>query len=254
VDRRLQGWWKTVDGSRCEPLTVRDAFSRFVLCIKAMPNTSMDPVREQFTRLFRKYGIPSAIQCDNGLPFISVLARGGLTRLSGWWVALGIQIVRSRPACPQDNGGHERMHRDIRADVQAFPAAHRDAEQRVLDRWKQEFNHVRPHEALGGKVPADFYQPNANRSLTPIRHEYPLGWSVRKVFGRGVICINCEQRGIARALVGYSVGLQPLDGTRYRLWFGELDLGELETSPSTAAVNKGCEKFLERRKTKASKR
>jgi transposase InsO family protein len=245
----FKGWWRTLDGSRCEPLTVRDAFSRFVLCAKAMPNTSMAGVRQEFERLFRKYGVPGAIQCDNGAPFISVLARGGLTQLSAWWVSLGVQIVRSRPACPQDNGGHERMHRDIRADVQAFPSAHRQAEQRAIDRWRQEFNHVRPHEALGGKVPADLYRAGSRRSLVLVRHQYPVTWLVRRVFGKGSVCLNNEQRIIGRAFVGYRVALEPLEHGRHRVWFGDLDLGELEISLTTAQMDRGCQRFLARTAT-----
>ena len=138
----FKGWWRTLDGSRFEPLTVRDAFSRYVLCAKAMANTSMAGARHEFEKLFRKYGIPRAIQCDNGVPFVAVQARAGLSSLSAWWVSLGIRLVRSRPGCPQDNGAHERMHSDVRADVQERPAVSRDEQQRIIDRWRQQFNHV----------------------------------------------------------------------------------------------------------------
>lgn len=244
----FKGWWRTLDGSRCEPLTVRDAFSRYVLCAKAMPNTSMAGVRQEFERLFRRYGIPRAIQCDNGTPFISVTSRGGLTQLSAWWVSLGIQLVRSRPACPQDNGAHERMHRDIRADVQAFPSSHRQAEQRAIDRWRQEFNHVRPHEALGGKVPSDLYRAGPRRSLALVRYDYPVGWLVRRVFGKGLVCLHNEQRVVGRALVGYRIGLEPLEAGLHRVWFGELDLGDLQPSLTTTQIDHGCEHFLAKKR------
>jgi putative transposase len=130
-------------------------------------------VREVFERLFRKHGLPTAIQCDNGTPFICTASRGGLTQLSAWWVSLGIKVVRSRPGCPQDNGAHERMHRDLRADVQLSPEASRDVQQKACSKWRNEFNHVRPHEALGGKVPADFYRPGARRSVTATEYAYP---------------------------------------------------------------------------------
>ena len=107
----FKGWWRAVNGQRCEPLTVRDAHSRFVLASTLCSATSKD-VRKEFERLFRRYGIPSAIQCDNGVPFVSVRSVGGLSSLSAWWVSLGIRLVRSRPGCPQDNGAHERMHLD----------------------------------------------------------------------------------------------------------------------------------------------
>jgi transposase InsO family protein len=243
----FKGWWKTLDGSRCEPLTVRDAFSRYVLCTKALGNTSLLGVHREFERLFRKYGIPRAIQSDNGAPFISTFGRAGLTRLSAWWVSLGIQIVRSRPGCPQDNGGHERMHRDLRADVQAFPASHRQSQQRRLDRWRQEFNHVRPHEALGGKVPADLYRPGLRRSLVAVRYEYPPNFVVRRVFGNGTLCLHNEKRLVGRAFVGYRVGLELLENGRYRIWFGDMDLGELLPPIATVEIDGGCERFLAKR-------
>jgi len=139
----FKGWWRTLNGERCEPLTVRDAFSRYVLATVAC-STKLRDVRPIFERLFARHGVPKAIQCDNGVPFVSVRSRAGLSTLSAWWVSLGIRLVRSRPGCPQDNGGHERMHADVRADVQRHPAATREQQQRQLDRWRQEFNHVRP--------------------------------------------------------------------------------------------------------------
>jgi transposase InsO family protein len=150
----FKGWWRSANGQRCEPLTVRDAFSRYILAV-TLCSTKTQETRSVFERLFRKHGLPNAVQCDNGIPFISPRSRGGISQLSAWWMSLGIRLVRSRPGCPQDNGGHERMHRDVRADVQSAPADTAAAEQRRLERWRQEFNHVRPHQALGGKTPAE---------------------------------------------------------------------------------------------------
>ena len=243
----FKGWWRTVNGSRCEPLTVRDAHSRFVLAITIPERASMEFVRGEFERLFRKYGIPAAIQSDNGVPFVTVLARAGLSRLSAWWVSLGIRIVRSRPACPQDNGAHERMHRDIAADVERTPELTRQREQRALDRWRQEFNHVRPHEALGGKVPADVYAPGTNRSLRPLRYAYPPTWLVRKAAGvHGTIHVDNVRYCLGRALAGHLVALEPREGTRVRLWFHQIDLGELVLAHSTTEVDRACIRFLER--------
>lgn len=243
----FKGWWRTRDGARCEPLTVRDAFSRFVLATTILPNTSMQAVRKEFERLFRKYGIPRAIQCDNGSPFVSVLARGGLTQLSSWWVSLGIRIVRSRPGCPQDNGGHERMHRDVRADVQLCPELTTQAEQRALDRWRQQFNHVRPHEALAGKVPADLYEPSARRSLSIPLYAYPVGWLQRRVYGAcGALTFDGIRYSVGRSLSGHCVALEPLGDGRVRLWLRDLDLGELKLSPSTRDMDRACLRFLKK--------
>lgn len=242
----FKGWWRARDGERCEPLTVRDAFSRFVLVVKVLASPSMEAVRRTFEELFKKYGIPRVIQVDNGVPFISVNARGGLTRLSAWWVTLGIQIVRSRPGCPQDNGGHERMHRDMSDDLQAFPSASRIAEQRACERWRVEFNHVRPHEALGGKTPAEIYRCSERRPVRT-RFFYPPGWVVRTVRQRGNVFIGAYKFQAGVALVGERVALEPLGGASHRLWFREMDLGEIQLPIPNAVIDAVALKRVVRR-------
>lgn len=243
----FKGWWRSLDGYRCEPLTIRDAFSRYVLAVEVLESTAEVGVRPVFERLFRKHGVPSAIQCDNGTPFISVQGRGGLTKLSAWWISLGIKVVRSRPGCPQDNGGHERMHRDMRADLQAHPSPTRDEQQRACDKWQQEFNHVRPHEALKGKVPAELYKPSIRRRMDPPDYSYPEHWIQRRVIGKaGVICLESQPYGISRALIGHAVALEPLAGLRHRIWFRDLDLGEIELAPPRRLIDRVADAFLER--------
>lgn len=226
----FKGWWRSHDGVRCEPLTVRDACTRFVLAA-TLTRTSVDQVRPVFEALFRKHGLPSAIQCDNGTPFINVRGRGGLSRLSAWWVSLGIRIVRSRPACPQDNGGHERMHRDMAREVEESPASNAIAQQRVLDRWRQEFNHVRPHDALDGKSPAELYRPSTRRYRGSIAPSYPPHFAVKRVVNNGTIYFNGDQYFVSLALAGQSVGLEQLSEFRWKVWLHELDCGELEMLP-----------------------
>jgi len=225
----FKGWWKSLDGERCEPLTVRDAFSRFVL--ESIPcRTTHDAVRAVFERLFRKHGIPKAIQCDNGTPFVSVRARGGISRLSAWWMSLGIRLVRSRAGCPQDNGGHERMHADMSGDVQSRPAATVEAERRRLARWRQEFNHVRPHDALGGKVPADVYKVTERRRPVAISYVYPAHMCIRTVSAKGAVFFR-DEIYVGEALGGLQVGLEPVDAMHVRAWYRDVDLGVLETLP-----------------------
>ena len=230
----FKGWWRTLDGSRCDPLTVRDAFSRYVLCVSILETNSAS-VRAELGRLFRKHGVPKAIQCDNGSPFISVQSRAGLTTLSAWWVSLGIQIVRSRPSSPQDNGGHERMHRDLAIDVESRPATNTAMQQRACDKWRQEFNHVRPHDALGGRVPAEVYKPivTAPRVMPP---PYAENWIVRRVKRNGVLSVNSSVTFLSTALRGYQVALQPLGGLRHRVWFYGLELGDIELEPSSRVL------------------
>jgi putative transposase len=223
----LKGCWRLEDGSRCGPLTVRDAFSRYVLAVVVLEHATAKAVRDALDRLFRKHGVPKAIQCDNGTPFICVRSRGGLSSLSAWWIALGIKLVRSRPAHPQDNGGHERMHADLAADVESNPASDRLAEQRACDRWRQEYNHVRPHEAIKQRTPAELYKPV--RTKPAVRSAaYPRGWLTRRVVTNGDVIVNNEHYFISRSLAGYRVGLQPVGGIKYRVHFYELDLGEIE--------------------------
>ena len=229
----FKGWWRTLDGTRCDPLTVRDAYSRYVLALVLVPQCTGERVRSLMLQLFRKHGVPRAIQCDNGPPFISAHARCGLTKLSAWWISLGIKIVRSRPASPQDNGGHERMHVDIAADLQADPESSFKRQQRACDRWRQVFNHVRPHEALKNKTPAEVYKSSPAR-LAVRPTNYPLTWLKRNVTGAGTVSVNHQQTFISTAVDGYQVGLQPLKGMRWRVWFYDLAIAEIELADVSA--------------------
>jgi transposase InsO family protein len=248
----FKGWWRARNGERCEPLTVRDAHSRFVLAIRVLASASMERVQAVFEELFRRNGLPDSILVDNGGPFINVQARGGLTRLSAWWVSLGIKVIRSRPACPQDNGGHERMHRDMAADLQSFPAGSLAAEQRACDRWRQEFNHVRPHEALKGRVPADLYKPSQRRARKT-HYMYPAGWIVRTVTDSGLINVKQAQINGGRALVRQRVGLEPLGALQYRLWFRDLDLGTVTLAVPNLVIDEVSERYLARRRKGANR-
>lgn len=241
----FKGWWRTQDGARCEPLTVRDAFSRYVLALKVLSSTSLEAAKAVFVDLFRRFGVPRCIQVDNGTPFINVKARGGLTRLSAWWVALGIEVIRSRPGCPQDNGAHERMHRDIREDLQEVPAGSRASQQRACDRWKQDFNHVRPHEALRGKTPAELYQRSERRPHES-QYLYPEGWVVRTVTERGEINLRGAAACAGKAFQRRRVGLQPLERGRYRLWFHAVDLGVIDFGIPDIVVDAVTERFMAR--------
>jgi putative transposase len=241
----FKGWWRVRDGQRCEPLTVRDAFSRYVLAIKVLKSPSLEEVKAVFEQLFRRYGVPRYIQCDNGCPFINVQARGGLTRLSAWWVCLGIKVLRSRRGCPQDNGAHERMHRDMSDDLQSFPAGSLGAEQRACDRWRQEFNHVRPHEALKGKTPAELYKPSERRPRVT-SYLYPTGWIVRTVTDGGVVNVRGAQVQAGKALVRQRLALEPLEGLKHRLWFRDLDLGTVELPMPTTIIDEVSQQYLAR--------
>jgi putative transposase len=226
----FKGWWRTLNGDRCEPLTVRDACSRFLLAVVVCSTKNRD-VRPVFEQLFRRHGVPKAIQCDNGVPFVSVRARAGLSSLSAWWVSLGIRLVRSRPGCPQDNGGHERMHSDVRADVQSRPAATREEQQRVIDRWRQEFNHVRPHQALGGMTPAEVYKVRERRRPVPKSFDYPKHFYVGRAATDGKLAFRGDVIRAGLPFEGLHLGIEVIDPLRVRLWLHDVDPGVVETLP-----------------------
>lgn len=226
-----KGWWRARNGDRCEPLTVRDAYSRFVLATEVLSSTNAVDARTVFERLFKRYGVPKAIHCDNGSPFIAVNARAGISKLSAWWISLGIKVIRSRPASPQDNGGHERMHADLAREIQVVPSGDRKAQQRACSKWRQEFNHVRPHDAINDKTPAELYK-TSERVMRKHRALYPSDWLVRKVSSPGRIRISGEEYFVSGSLGGYQVGLQPIDALHWRVWFYDVDLGIIESAPA----------------------
>jgi len=232
----FKGWWRARNRDRCEPLTVRDAFSRKVLTVTLLEWSRIKDVRQVLQRLFERHGLPLAIQSDNGTPFVSVLARGGLSKLSVWLLSLGIQLVRSRPGCPQDNGGHERMHRDL-SELECNPARTRRAQQCACDRWMVEFNEVRPHDALGGKTPAEVYRNSERRSLAPLNPNYPSDWQVRRVSGNGTVSLYDDTVFVSTALAGQLIGLKQEGLLRWRARFFDVDLGTIEIVPLASAVS-----------------
>lgn len=222
----FKGWWNAKDGAKCEPLTVRDAFSRYVLKAKLMTQTGTEPVRAEFTELFERRGTPLAIQVDNGPPFGSTQARCGMTTLSAWWVATGIRVIRGRPAHPQDNGAHERMHLDMRYEVEDMSADNLERQQAEMDKWVHEFNYVRPHEAIELKVPSDLYSSSPRRYSGPRKARYPTTMCTRKVTESGRVRYRGKLLRIGQGFRGYEIGMESLDDpTIVRVQFYELDLG-----------------------------
>lgn len=159
----FKGWFRTADGTRCDPLTVADACSRYVLCCRIVPPSARG-VRPWFERTFREYGLPRALRTDNGSPFATTGA-GQLSHLAVWWLKLCIQLDRIDPGHPEQNGRHERFHLTLRQETTSPPAATPAAQQRRFDRMRREFNTERPHKALGQRPPADVY--------TASPHPYP---------------------------------------------------------------------------------
>ena len=155
----FKGWFRTADHARCDPLTVSDAFSRYLLCAQVLARPDYANCRAQLERLFGEYGLPRVMRSDNGPPF-ACTALGGLTRLGVWWVKLGIIPERIEPGKPEQNGRHERMHKTLKAETAAPPAAGLAQQQRRFDYFRHQFNQQRPHEALGQRTPAQHYAPS----------------------------------------------------------------------------------------------
>jgi putative transposase len=233
----FKGWWYDRDG-RCDPLTVRDEYSRYILEMRALPDACASTVKACFEKLFERYGVPGAIRSDNGSPFASGHSLLGLSQLSVWWMANGIDLERSRPGCPQDNGAHERMHRDIARELEGVEHENRQA---AFDTWRQEFNEERPHEALGMRVPSAVYERcKQSWAGTPQAIEYP-GMGTRRVNKVGVIGHEGHHIFLSRALAGWDVGLRHRREGLFEIYFSQLLLGVLETEtaafiPVTSAV------------------
>jgi len=219
----FKGWWRS-GAKRCEPLTVRDEYSRYVLEVRAVEDARGETVRKSFEQLFERNGLPQAIRSDNGAPFASVRGLFGLSRLSAWWVALGIDLERGRPGHPQDNGAHERLHGDIARELEAMG----ETDQQTLDLWRESFNYERPHEALGMRCPAEIYIASQRKyEGTPEDLHYPQ-MCTRRVCQHGLISINGERLFLSTSLAGWSVGLKPLTEESMEVWFGRLLLGAVD--------------------------
>jgi len=224
----LKGWFCTQDGVRCYPFTLQDAYSRFLLRCQALVRTDAQALQPLFEAAFRQFGLPQAIRTDNGPPFASV-GLGGLTPLSIWWVKLGIIPQRIEPGRPEQNGRHERFHRTLSEATRA-PQANRRQQQRAFDRFTQEYNAERPHEALSGCTPGSVYMPSAGRyPLRLLEITYPPEMVVRRVRHNGEIRWRSRTIYVSQALAGEFVGARAVDDHSWRVYFGPLELALLDT-------------------------
>lgn len=225
----FKGWWKS-DGEICEPFTVRDRYSRKILCARLMQSKTSVAVRAVMTDLFKTYGLPKVIHSDNGAPFAAPNGLLNLTTLSVWWITLGILPDRSLKGHPEQNGSLERMHKDIAEEIEGKIPGGIAANQAFLDAWVEEYNSVRPNEAIGMKTPDEVYTKSArtyNGDYDEL--EYPMGFLVRKVTHGGEIIMNSIRITIGYALRGWHVGLKSLDeGRTFQVYLADFLLGTLD--------------------------
>ena len=225
----FKGWWKS-DGEICEPFTVRDRYSRKILCAQLMTSKHSEDVRIVMTRLFKEYGLPKVIHSDNGAPFAAPNGLLNLTSLSAWWITLGILPDRSLKGCPGQNGSLERMHADMAREIERKVPGGIHANQIVIDCWVQEYNSIRPNEAIGMKTPDEVYDKSDRKYESDYDEiEYPVGFQVRKVTGGGTIIVNGLRITIGYALRGLDVGLKPnSDSNSFDVFLADFLLGTLD--------------------------
>jgi transposase InsO family protein len=223
----FKGWFLLSNGRRCDPLTVCDRYSHYVLACRAQPDQRFNGTLRTFQNLVRQVGLPEVIRADHGSPFASI-GLGRLSSLSVWWIEQGIEVEFTRPASPQDNGSHERMHRDLKAEAIDPPSANLAAQQRRFERWRYTYNHHRPHESLQQQFPADFYQPSArrlNEQDKPL--VYPSAFEVKTVSASGFLAHEGRNYHLGEAFADKRVGLHRNAEGRTELYFANLLLGFL---------------------------
>jgi len=222
----FKGWWKDANGLKVEPLTVRDEHSRKILEVRLMKSTKTEAVRIVFEELFKRYGLPKVIRSDNGPPFASANSLLGLSRLSAWWLALGISLERGRPACPQDNGAHERMHLDIYRELQKEGVGF---DQEAFDIWRKEYNSIRPHASLGMQTPDEVYTKSKLRYKgTPDELEYENMETRQVTKQSGTIRFSNEYYRLSISIGGWQVGLKATQTHHTEVWFSHQLLGHID--------------------------
>lgn len=223
-----KGQFKTMDGRWCYPLTIMDHASRFLLGCEGLPGTRHEQTLRVFERLFQEYGLPERIRTDNGVPFASV-GVGNLSRLSVWWIRLGIRPERIEPGQPQQNGRHERMHRTLKRALGQPPAGNLKRQQCQLDGFRQYYNEQRPHEGLALQSPSACYSASSRpypKRLPELA--YPSYFDQTKVHGSGVVYWHSLTIYIGNLLAGEQVGIEAVGDGVWQVYFGPVKLGRFD--------------------------
>jgi transposase InsO family protein len=223
----FKGWFRTGDGTRCDPLTIADAYSRYVFCCRIVPPKETG-VRPWFERVFREYGLPRQLRTDNGTPFATTGA-AQLSHLAVWWLKLGIALDRIDPGHPEQNGRHERFHLTLQEETSEPPAPTVRAQQRRFDHMRREFNEERPHEALGLQPPADWYAPSPRPYPTRVEDPwYDATHHVRRVNKNGQVKWRGDWVFVSEAVRRELVGIAESDGGDWIVRFMALELGRID--------------------------
>lgn len=223
-----KGQFKTADGHWCYPLTVMDHASRYLLGCEGLAGTRHDETRRVFERLFREYGLPERIRTDNGVPFASI-GVGNLSKLSVWWIRLGIRPERIAPGQPQQNGRHERMHRTLKRTLGQPPAACLKQQQQQLDGFRCYYNEQRLHEGLGQQSPSTCYSASSRSYPQRLPElDYPGYFDRAKVHRSGVVYWGGLTIYIGNLLSGEQIGIEAVGDGVWDVYFGPVKLGRFD--------------------------
>jgi len=209
----------------CYPLTITDFQSRFLLACDALETNKEMYAFSVFERAFQEFGLPRAMRTDNGVPFASPHSLYGLSKLSVWWLRLGIEIERIKPGKPQQNGRHERMHLTLKKEATKPAGENTLQQQEKFDLFRDEYNNERPHQALEMKIPNEIYQPSRKRYAGLTAVEYPLHDRTVTITACGRVCMGKEKVHISTALAGQNVGVKEVDDALWLVSFMKYDLG-----------------------------
>lgn len=226
----FKGWFNTQDGKRCDPLTITDGNTRFLLCCQIVERTTHALVEPVFDAVFREYGLPTMLRTDNGVPFVYP-TRTGLSRLAVRWIKLGITPERIKPGKPQENGRHERMHRTLKEQTLKPPATTWRRQQQRFDAFIEHYNFERPHEATQQQPPGRFYVPSTRAYPARITApEYPSDWETCYVYDKGSFYWNGRRLHIGDVLADEYIALAPSPIERYlEIYFGHVRIAYLDT-------------------------
>lgn len=213
------------NGSRCYPLTITDTYSRFLIEVKAMDGPKFEGTKRAMTRAFEEYGLPSAILSDNGTPFSSK-AIGRLSRLSVWWIQYGIYPILTQPGNPQQNGKHERMHRELKRETTRPPAYNSNSQQRKFNTFKHDYNYELEHGGIDERSPSELFRPSNNTWPGKAKEfEYPSHFEVRKVSANGGFRWEHDRIPLTTTLEGEYVGLEEIDDGIWKVFYRDFYLG-----------------------------